>query len=167
MKRQTGTPARRAAHVGRHTRGQALVEFALILPVMLLIMLVTVDFGRLYQSWVQLNNAARVGANYAAMTAQSFQSGDPTYQSLVTREMSGAGCRTSSPFPPDPTFSPDSNLGSTATVHLTCTFSFITPVIGVVFGPTNTLALSATSQFPIRTGTVYNVPNSSPVVPPP
>ncbi len=150
----------------RHSRGQALVEFALVLPVMLLILLIVVDFGRLYQSWIQLNNAARVGANYAAMTAPTFVSGDPQYQALITGEMSGAGCRLATPLPA-PTFSPNPNLGSTASVTLGCVFTFITPVIGDVFGPTGRLSLGATSAFPIRTGAVYNVPGSSPVVPPP
>ncbi len=146
------------------SRGQALVEFALVLPVMMLILLIVVDFGRLYQSWIQLNNAARVGANYAAMTAQTFTGSDPTYQLLVRREMSGAGCQPPAVFPPA-TFSPNTNLGSTASLGLTCNFRFITPVIGDLFGGNGTLPVGANAQFPVRVGVVYNVPNSSPVVP--
>ncbi len=148
------------------SRGQALVEFALVLPVMMFILLIVVDFGRLYQSWIQLNNAARVGANYAAMTAQTFTSGDPQYQSLITKEMSGAGCQLATPLP-SPTFSPGTVLGGTASVSLNCAFTFVTPVIGNMFSPTDKLSLGATAGFPIRTGAVYNVPGSVPVVPPP
>jgi len=50
----------------RHPRGQSVVEFALILPVFLLLLLITVDFGRLFFTTIQLTNAAREGANYAA-----------------------------------------------------------------------------------------------------
>ena len=149
------------------SRGQALAEFALVLPVMMLVLLIVVDFGRLYQSWIQLNNAARVGANYAAMTAQTFTGSDPTYQSLVRREMSGAGCQLPAVFPPAATFSPNTNLGSTASLSLTCNFRFITPVIGDTFGGSGTLPVGANAQFPVRVGVVYNVPNSAPVVPPP
>jgi len=50
----------------RRSRGQSVVEFALILPVFMLLLLVTVDFGRLFFTTIQLTNAAREGANYAA-----------------------------------------------------------------------------------------------------
>ena len=45
-------------------RGQAVVEFALILPVFLFLVVMALDFGRLFFSYVQVNNAAREGANY-------------------------------------------------------------------------------------------------------
>src|SRR5439155_619266 len=51
----------------RRTRGQSLVEFALVLPVMLLIIMVGVDFGRAFLGWVNLQNSSRLGANYAAI----------------------------------------------------------------------------------------------------
>jgi hypothetical protein len=47
------------------SRGQALVEFALVFPIFLLILFSIIDFGR-YVYYVQiLNNAAREGARYA------------------------------------------------------------------------------------------------------
>ena len=61
-------PSRRKA--GQHnerSRGQSLVEFALVLPMILLLMLIAIDFGRVFLGWVGLNNAARVAANYAAL----------------------------------------------------------------------------------------------------
>ena len=48
-------------------RGQSIVEFALVLPVLLFLLLMGLDFGRVFLGWVNLNNAARVGANYAAL----------------------------------------------------------------------------------------------------
>ncbi len=57
---------------GRHrkrfgsSRGQSVVEFALVLPVLMLLMLTAVDFGRLFFTTVQLTNAAREGVSYAA-----------------------------------------------------------------------------------------------------
>ena len=44
-----------------------MVEFALMLPVFMLVLLLTIDLGRLYNGWVTLQNAARIGANYAAL----------------------------------------------------------------------------------------------------
>jgi Flp pilus assembly protein TadG len=47
------------------TRGQALVEFALVAPLFFLLLFAIIDFGR-YVYYVQiLNNAAREGARYA------------------------------------------------------------------------------------------------------
>lgn len=43
---------------------QALVEFALILPLMLILVLGAMDFGRLFYYKIVLTNAAREGANY-------------------------------------------------------------------------------------------------------
>ena len=58
--------------ISSHTRqsGQALVEFAMILPVMLLLFFALVDFGRGFYTWLLVTNAAREGARVAA-TQQS------------------------------------------------------------------------------------------------
>lgn len=46
--------------------GQSLVELALALPMLLLIMLGTIDIGRVFFDYVQIRNAAREGAGYGA-----------------------------------------------------------------------------------------------------
>ncbi len=51
----------------RPTRGQALVEFALIAVLLLLLMAGTVDVARLVTAYTYLNNAAQEGAVYGAM----------------------------------------------------------------------------------------------------
>ena len=51
----------------RKLRGQSLVEFALVLPLLILLMVIAVDFGRIYFSYIQVTNAAREAANYAAL----------------------------------------------------------------------------------------------------
>ena len=48
-------------------RGAAAVEFALILPVLLLLVLGLVEFGRAYNVQISLSNAAREGARYMAI----------------------------------------------------------------------------------------------------
>jgi len=47
--------------------GQSLVEFALVLPVLLLLLCAIIDFGWLYYNQITLNNAAREGARYAVI----------------------------------------------------------------------------------------------------
>lgn len=46
----------------RNQRGAALVEAAIIIPILLLIAVGIFEFGRAYQTWQVLTNAAREGA---------------------------------------------------------------------------------------------------------
>jgi Flp pilus assembly protein TadG len=45
-------------------RGQGLVEFAIAAPVLILLLLIVVDFGRVFYVSITLNNAARAGTQY-------------------------------------------------------------------------------------------------------
>ena len=47
------------------SRGQSMIEFALILPVILLVLVGVADLGRVYHETVTLYNAAREGARQA------------------------------------------------------------------------------------------------------
>ncbi len=51
----------------RRSRGQALVEFAVVLPVFLLILAGVIDFGLGLYSQMTVINAAREGARYAVV----------------------------------------------------------------------------------------------------
>jgi len=51
----------------RKERGQSLVEFVLILPVLLIILAGMLDLGRLYFAYVAVTDAAAEGAAYAAI----------------------------------------------------------------------------------------------------
>ena len=51
----------------RADKGQAMVEFALVLPLLLALLCGIVDFGWLYYNQITLNNAAREGARYAVI----------------------------------------------------------------------------------------------------
>ena len=51
----------------RRTRGQALVEFALVLPVFLLLLCGVLDFGFMLFNQMTLGSAAREGARAAVI----------------------------------------------------------------------------------------------------
>ncbi|MBQ6711114.1 MAG: pilus assembly protein [Clostridia bacterium] len=51
----------------RSEKGQAIVEFALVLPLLLALLCGIIDFGWLYYNQITLNNAAREGARYAVI----------------------------------------------------------------------------------------------------
>ncbi len=59
--------ARRRRLRGSGRRGQALVEFALVAPVLLLLILGLVDFARAWNVYQVLTDAAREGARTAAV----------------------------------------------------------------------------------------------------
>jgi len=46
-------------------RGQAMVEFMLILPLLLLIIFTIIELGRLFFAWLAIENGARFGIRYA------------------------------------------------------------------------------------------------------
>ena len=48
-------------------RGQALVEFALMLPLLLIVLFAVVDFGVGLTRWIAITNAAREGARLGAV----------------------------------------------------------------------------------------------------
>jgi Flp pilus assembly protein TadG len=53
-------------------KGQALVEFALILPVFILVLFSIIEFSRLWQTVNVITSAAREGVRVAAVTAPSM-----------------------------------------------------------------------------------------------
>jgi Flp pilus assembly protein TadG len=48
-------------------KGQAVVETALILPIIILILMGIIDFGLMFNNYLVINNAAREGARNAAV----------------------------------------------------------------------------------------------------
>ena len=51
----------------KNEKGQALVELALVLPLLLALLCGIVDFGWIYYNQITLTNAAREGARYAVI----------------------------------------------------------------------------------------------------
>jgi len=56
----------------KRRQGQTLAEFAITLPTLLIIMFGIIEFGRIFQAWVSLQNAARTAARYAS-TGQYYE----------------------------------------------------------------------------------------------
>jgi Flp pilus assembly protein TadG len=54
-------------HQARQEKGAALVETAFVLPIMLLVCVGILEFGRAYQTWQVVTNAAREGARVAIL----------------------------------------------------------------------------------------------------
>ena len=62
---------RLAGHPRKGEDGQALLEFALVLPIFLLVLFAIVDFGMAFHAWITVTNSAREGARIGAVHAPS------------------------------------------------------------------------------------------------
>lgn len=57
----------------KRENGQAMVELALILPVLLLILMGIIEFGFMFNSYLTLNNVSREAARYASLGGSDVQ----------------------------------------------------------------------------------------------
>ncbi len=63
-------------------KGQALVEFTLLIPIFLILLFAIVDFGMGFYSWITVTNAAREGARLGAVLATQQEIEDRVYESV-------------------------------------------------------------------------------------
>lgn len=72
----------------RSERGQSAVELAFAFPVLLLILMGILDFGRAFYTYVSITNAAREGARYGA----AYPADSAGLISQVNRELGCTNC---------------------------------------------------------------------------
>ena len=60
----------RRRKIFRNERGQTMVEFALVVPILCVVLFGILQFGALYNDYVTLTDATRVGARKAATSRQ-------------------------------------------------------------------------------------------------
>lgn len=141
---------------GAGDRGAAAVEFALLLPLLLLIVFGLIDFGRALNAQVTLTQAAREGARLDAL-------GSYTSSQICTRVVTaatglGLTCSnvTISAVCPPPGSSTGVGTGD-GVVQVSYPFTFITPVgaIAAMFGggsgSSSGLTLTAQGVMPCET----------------
>ncbi len=67
-------------------RGQALLEFVLVAPVMLGLLGASVDLARVFQAWITLESSTRDAAEYAATTAPDAATAQTSARRIVCTE---------------------------------------------------------------------------------
>jgi hypothetical protein len=154
----------------RGERGQSMVEIVLFLPIMLFVLLIAVDFSRVFMGWITVNNMARIGANYAALNPQGFESNDAgvksRYEQLMLKDAASVNCSLPSPLA-DPQFSGYS-LGDTVRLDIECDFELITPFLSALVGDgSGNVPIAANATFMVRSGSVNDIPVNPPVMTPP
>ncbi len=132
----------------QRTRGQSLVEFAIVLPVFLLIAFAIFDFGLAFDASIGISNAAREGArqgatqpNAAAITARvrtvAGRLNDSRLTVTVTcKTTTGAAC---------PGGIAGATTGGSVVVRVGYSYSMLTPI---AFG--TAIPLSSTAEMRVE-----------------
>lgn len=143
------------------SRGQSLVEFALLLPVLIVILLGLLDLGRAVYAYNAVSEAARNGARVAivnqtpadiclvaagravalGLPTSCAPNGNPGTQGVWVTTGGPAEC---APVP---------DINCLQSVKVTYQFRAITPVIGSILGPIN---ISSTSTVPVESECLNN-----------
>jgi Flp pilus assembly protein TadG len=138
------------------SRGQSMVEFVLVLPIMLILLAAAIDLGRLFYAYVAVENAAKEGAFYGARSPLCSSSANASCADPnnvvwhVENEAPNIGdqfsttvaCRT----PAGALVQPINDCldGYTYQVTVTYPFKLITPILGSIVN--QNLTLGSTSQ---------------------
>jgi len=140
-----------------HPNGQSLTEFALLVPVILLVLLGVFDFGRAIYAYNAIANAARLGGRTAIVNQTPSEIRARAIAQATGLAIDGA----STSCPPagasgvcvefkNAALTADcspATLGCVAVITVKYTFDPLTPIIGRVLGP---FAMSNTTKQAIE-----------------
>jgi len=144
-------------------RGQSLVEFALILPVFVVILVGIFDGGRLVFAYNGVNNAAREGGREATVNQTEADIQARAAQHAVALDIAPGAVDVDFRLPtaPDVAGSCDSALGSAdiygclAVVQVTYVYTAATPIISALVGP---ISVTGEVRFPVEFNCIDQLP---------
>lgn len=115
----------------KREKGQSLVEFALILPLIVFLLLGVVDFSRIFHSYLTIDHAGREAAR-----AASIGRDDSTIEGVAVSQGSSINLTTDQVAVEPPVSPPDKrNSGTDVTITISYPVTFLTPLISNVVGP--------------------------------
>ncbi len=139
-------------------KGQALVEFALLVPIFLILLFAIVDFGMGFYSWITVTNSAREGARVGAVHAPLNVASSPCFgkaspeQCIEDRVLDSAGLADQDTKMTVTITNAQGQSGESVVVKVDYDYDLITPLAGLVnfisgdtIGPT--LNLSSTADM--------------------
>ncbi|HYK96040.1 MAG TPA: TadE/TadG family type IV pilus assembly protein [Candidatus Dormibacteraeota bacterium] len=154
--------------IARHdSRGQSLVEFALVFPIIILLIAGFFEIGRAVFAYNTIANAARQGARVAMVNQladvtecdESWPIDDPysphwsirgcAILAAKTLGVTTANVTVSYAPPPSTTLScsPTLHVGCIASVTVTYAYTVATPFVNKLIGP---ITMTQTSQMPVE-----------------
>jgi Flp pilus assembly protein TadG len=165
---------RRGEQKRQRTRGQALVELAIVLPVFLVLVLAAIDLGRIFFARITIANSAREGAYEASYggsyIANAACGSTNSVMCAILNESQGS----LTVAPADVTWSCSRSGGCTSgaygdavTVQVVGHFQLLTPILSPFFGGTNITFTSLASADMVQTPfTAGSNPTSAPTATP-
>ena len=139
-------------------KGQALVEFTLLVPIFLLLLFAIVDFGMGFYSWITVTNSAREGARLGAVHAPLNVASSPCFGKASLDQCIEDRVRDASDLSNEATkmtvtiTNAQGQPGQSVVVKVDYDYDLITPLAGIVqfmtgstIGPT--LNLSSTADM--------------------
>jgi Flp pilus assembly protein TadG len=143
----------------RQSGGQALVEFALVFPILMLLVFGIIDAGRLIFTYNTIANAARSGARVAIVNqstsgASTCDTTQPTAWPTGCAIAAGVGINVTTADvavgyrnPSDTGACASPSIGCLAVVTVTGRYQPLTPVIGQIIGA---MTLTSTTKIPVE-----------------
>lgn len=125
----------------KHHKGQALVEIALVLPIILLLIFGIIEFGRIFNAYIIVYNASREGARYAAIGKK----GSDVQTEVTERTASLVGGVTVKVNPQD-----TRTQGTEVQVTVKYDLSLITPIVGPLISSTKSLHIESTTAMRVE-----------------
>ena len=127
-------------------KGQALVEFALLVPILVLLVFAIVDFGMGFYSWIAITNGAREGARLGVVAGTQAEIVDRVATTVdLTNEASNMTVTVTNA---------QGQPGESVVVRVDYDYVFITPLAGLVqfmsggvIGPTLAMSTTATMRL--------------------
>ncbi|WP_164745695.1 TadE/TadG family type IV pilus assembly protein [Neobacillus mesonae] len=105
-------------------KGQSLVEFALIVPLLVLLLIGIVDFSRIFHAYLTIDHSGREAAR-----AASIGKDEVTIKSIAVNQGASIGLTASQ------VNVNTGSSGSNATITITYQVTFLTPLIGKIVNP--------------------------------
>ena len=135
----------------KREKGQSAVEFALVLPILLLIVCGILDFGWLFYNQLSVENACREGARVGCVNAQDAQldqivtdkvhrrswHGEEKVEAILPKNLNSVVVDSKLTNPTSP-------LEGDLKVNVKAEMNTLTPVLGVIYGKTKELSYTVT-----------------------
>jgi hypothetical protein len=127
--------------------GQALVEFAVVLPLLLLLVFGMLDFGKAYNYWNDATHLTAEGARYATVNRKPDPANPQSLQVQIRNQADTAELRNGTPATPTQVCVDFPNgtpiIGDPVRMRMTFTYTFL-PFIGAELGVLSRTITSST-----------------------
>lgn len=124
---------------GTRKKGQSLVEFALVLPLLLLILVGIIEFGFMFSNYLTMTNASREAVRYISLGSTD---GEAIQRAMVVSDLLEEERLIITITPAVA----DRGRGDSVTVIASYQYRFITPILSSVMGGTMNLRTEATMR---------------------